>query len=53
MLPQFSIGDVEVGLGVIDLDQIRSKRAGNSSRGDQSATSEEIPRIFVDFEVCK
>ena len=32
-LPQFSIDDVEVKLGVMDLDFVRSKRMSNTSRG--------------------
>lgn len=36
-LPQFSIDEVEVKLGVVDLDFVRSKRMSNTSRGVQSS----------------
>ena len=32
-LPQFTIAEVETKLGVLDLDIVRSARAGNHSRG--------------------
>ena len=36
-LPQFSIGQVETKLGVLDLDIVRSRRSANNSRGVQSS----------------
>ena len=35
-LPQFSVPEVEVVLGAVDLDLVRSVRQSNSSRGVQS-----------------
>lgn len=36
-LPQFKISEVDVKLGVLDLDIVRSRRGANTSRGMQSS----------------
>jgi NAD+ synthase (glutamine-hydrolysing) len=52
-LPQFSINDVEVRLGVVDLDFVRSKRGNNNSRGVQSSMQTRFPRIKTDIDICR
>jgi NAD+ synthase (glutamine-hydrolysing) len=52
-LPQFSIGDVEVKLGVLDLDMVRSKRAGNPSRGIQSSMQRRFPRVRAPIDLTR
>jgi hypothetical protein len=52
-LPQFSIDEVEVKLGVVDLDFVRSKRVSNTSRGVQSSMQIRFPRIKADIDICR
>ena len=52
-LPQFTIGEVETQLGVLDLDVVRSQRAANPSRGVQSSKQKRIPRVEADINICR
>jgi len=46
---QFSVHDVEVVVGVVDLNDIRSYRAAIASRGRQAADIRPVPRVEVKF----
>ncbi|GAB5360407.1 hypothetical protein AAMO2058_000625300 [Amorphochlora amoebiformis] len=48
---QFSVHDVEVVTGVVDLSEIRSYRAFCASRGRQAAMMKKVPTVTVDFEL--
>jgi len=49
---QFSVNDIEVLIGVMDLDEVRAARGGNKSRGMQSAIQPVFPHIEADIDVC-
>lgn len=51
--PQFSLDEVDVTIGVMDLDEVRSARGGNNSRNVQSTLSEPFERIYADIEICR
>lgn len=40
-------------VGVMDLDEVRAARGGNTSRCIQSTLSESIPRVWADIEICR
>lgn len=46
---QFSVGDVDVQLGVMDLDEVRSYRMGNQSRNVQSSHVLPFTEVFADI----
>ncbi|KAK9767400.1 glutamine-dependent NAD(+) synthetase [Basidiobolus ranarum] len=46
---QFSLNDIEVVTATIDIEEVRSFRGSNISRGVQAANSSPYPRIEVDF----
>lgn len=51
--PQFSLDEVDVTIGVMDLDEVRSARGGNNSRNVQSSLNESFPRVYADIEICR
>ena len=52
---QMSIGDVDVDVAIVDLDEVRSQRIANVSRGLQAAQQSQdfYPKVFADIEICK
>jgi NAD+ synthase (glutamine-hydrolysing) len=50
---QFSLNDVEVVSATIDIEEVRSHRAGKNSRSYQAAGAERYQRIEVDFALSK
>jgi NAD+ synthase (glutamine-hydrolysing) len=50
---QFSVHDVEVVCAVVDLESVRSFRAATVSRNIQAARARRLPRVRVDFALCK
>mmetsp|Transcript_755 Transcript_755/g.1505 ORF Transcript_755/g.1505 Transcript_755/m.1505 type:complete len:698 (-) Transcript_755:116-2209(-) len=48
---QFSVNDVEVVVGVVDLSDIRSYRAATASRGRQASTVPPVPVVEVKFRM--
>ncbi len=48
---QFSLNDVEVVTGTINLEDVRSKRGAIISRMVQASQSDPVPRISADFDL--
>ena len=51
-LPQFSLDDVEVSLSIIDLEQVRARRAASMSRGNQAGIVKSFARVHADIDIC-
>ena len=50
---QFSADEVTVNLGIMDLDEVRSQRCGNTSRAVQSAKSIPFTEVHADINICR
>jgi NAD+ synthase (glutamine-hydrolysing) len=50
---QFSLSDVEVITGTIDLEDVRAFRAATSSRGVQAMAVKRLPVVNVDFDLSQ
>jgi hypothetical protein len=50
---QFSPKEVEVQIGVMDLDEVRSYRGGFNSRNQQSALNRPFEQIEANIDICK
>eukprot|EP00940_MAST-03C_sp_MAST-3C-sp2_P000431 g431.t1 len=48
---QFAVEEMQLVIANIDIDSIRSYRAAMSSRSDQAAEAEAIPRVSVNFHL--
>ena len=40
-------------VGVLDLDEVRMKRAGMNSRGVQSSKQKRFPRVKANIDICR
>mmetsp|Transcript_44331 Transcript_44331/g.43020 ORF Transcript_44331/g.43020 Transcript_44331/m.43020 type:complete len:416 (+) Transcript_44331:263-1510(+) len=49
--PQFSADEVRVEIGVLDLDEVRSLRGGNTSRCMQASLHEPLHRVKADISI--
>jgi NAD+ synthase (glutamine-hydrolysing) len=52
-LHQFSLPEVEVCLGAVDLDIVRRYRTAMNSRAMQSAKQIKFPRVVADIDICR
>jgi NAD+ synthase (glutamine-hydrolysing) len=50
---QFSLKDVEVVTATVDLEDVRSYRGATASRNVQAAAADVLPRINIDFSLCR